>query len=267
MTANRFSTAAATASILLAGLVLGMGAHAQTPEVDWPPMLRIGTPGTVTGSFASTNGWAPLLESSIGATVRVIPVDSEANRYLRLAKQNQLELASISLGEAAYQVQGQDAYAAMPPKPLRIVWHHNDTPWALFVRGDSEYESVYDLKQAGVRVSVGSQSPAMTRVAKKALPGFLGMTPEEAEQKWEFVPAGSYGESCRAVTDGKADVAWCSPISAVITEMEGHPKGIRALDQPMSDKQAWKRWLDVRPTHIPSEITIGASSARGEVGS
>ena len=239
---------------------------ASADDFDWPSTIGIGTPGTESGSFASTNGWAPRLESHTGSTVRVIPEDSETTRYRRLTEREEFLLVSTSMAEARFQIEGVNQYVATPPNAQEIVWHHNDTPWAFVVRGDSDLESIEDLKQEGVRVSVSSQSPPMMQAVEEALPAFLGMTPEEAAEKWDFVPAGSYAANCRSVTEGRADVAWCSPISGLMSEMQGHPEGIRFLDQPIDDESAWEGWLNVRPTHVPSVIDMGVSEAIGTEG-
>lgn len=257
---------AAACLVAAFGLTAGISATAQADDYDWPRMLRIATPGTASGSFASTNGWGPVLQDQTGMTVRVVPEDSEPTRYTRLTQRNEFELASVSSAEVRFQMEGIDGYAGMQPAPMRIVWHHNDTPWGFVVRGDSDIETIYDLNREGVRVSLSSQSPPMMRTVREALPKFLGMTSEEAEEKWTFVPAGSYVENCRSVTDGRADVAWCAPISAVLSEMEGHPRGIRWLDQPLDDTEAWEGWLSVRPAHVPAEITMGVETARGTHG-
>ena len=244
-------------------LVFSPESFAQEKEFKWPRFLRIATPGTASASFASTNAWAPLLQGDTGTMARVIPEDSEPGRYERLAIKKEFELASISTADARFSREGIDAYSTLKGAPTRVVWHHNDTPWLFVVRGDSKFKTIYDLKQEGVKVSVSSQAPTMALAVKKALPAFLGWTPEEAEKNWIFVPSGSYAENCRSVTDGRADVAWVAPISSVLAEMSGHPKGIRFLGQPLDDKEGWEGWLKYRPTHIPSKINMGVSAAIG----
>ena len=258
-TGGRLGALALTITLPLSGLQV---AHAD--DYEWPQTIAIGTPGTASGSFASTNGWAPRLQSSTGATVRVVPEDSEPTRFRRLTERQEFDLVSTAMAEARFQTEGVNQYAEMPPAPQEIVWHHNDTPWAFIVRGDSDIESIDDLRREGVRVSVSTQAPPMMQAVQEALPAYLGMTPEEAAEMWDFVPAGSYGQNCRSVTEGRADVTWCATISAVISEMDGHPEGIRFLDQPLEDEEAWARWLEVRPTHVPAEIEMGAAS--GAVG-
>src|SRR5690606_6546337 len=120
-----------------------------------------GTPGTVTGSFASTNGWGPVLQEETGTNVRIVPEGSEAQRYRRLTERRDLTLSSVSSAELRFQIQGIGAYAAMPPVAQRIVWHHNDTPWGFVVAGDSDLHTMEDLKQAGVSVARGQFSPPM----------------------------------------------------------------------------------------------------------
>ena len=61
--------------LLVVILVLGSFGPAQAAAgakpFKWPPVFRIGTSGTETTSFASTNGWAPKLEGS-GKDISVV---------------------------------------------------------------------------------------------------------------------------------------------------------------------------------------------------
>ena len=232
-------------------------------DFQWPPVIRVGTPGTQTSSFASSNGWAPKLQAAIGTSVRVIPEDSEVRRYVRFTENKEFEVDSVSIADVGFAIQGDGGYADKRAYPMRLLWHHNDTPWGFVVRGDSKFKTLYDLKQKGVRVAVAQQSPPMIVAAQEALPAFLGWTKEEAKQNWVFVPAGSYAENCRTVTDGKADVSYVSPISSVTYEMEAHPKKIRWLPMPLTDKKGWKGWLKIRPTTIPTTLDWGVPSAIG----
>jgi TRAP transporter TAXI family solute receptor len=259
--------------VIISGFVIGMlvfnsvGLAQQTTskskEFQWPPVLKIATPGTLSGSFASTNAWAPKLQAAIGTMVRIIPEDVESRRYARFTEDKEFEVDSISMADASYGVQGEGGYADKRSYPVRILWHHNDTPWSFAVRGDSKFKTIYDLKKKGVKVAVSSQSPPMAVAVHEALPAFIGWTKEEAKQNWVFVPVGSYAENCRTVTDGKADVSYVSPISSVTFEMEAHPKKIRWLPMPLTDKGGWKRFLIFRPQTIPATIDWGVPSAVG----
>ncbi len=251
---------AAVGSIVV---TLGLSGAGIAQDYDWPRLLVIGTPGTSTGSFASTNGWGPALQKETGTTVRIVPEDSEPMRYKRLTDREDIAIASVSASEMAAQTEGIGGYAATKPVAQRILWHHNDTPWGHVVAGDSDIKTLQDIAKGGVRVTVGVFSPAIVSAMTEALPAFLGMTPEEAQEKITFVPASSYGENCRSVVEGKSDVAYCAPISSVLSEMEGAPGSIRWLEMDPDDKEGWDSYLDFRPMAIPTRIAMGVKTAQG----
>lgn len=228
-----------------------------------PRLLVIGTPGTQTGSFASTNGWAAIFQDQTDSAARIVPEDSETQRYKRLTDRRDITMSSVSAAEMRFQIQGIDAYAATKPVAQRLVWHHNDTPWGFVVSGDSDLNTIEDLSADGIRVAQGAFSPPMTTTVREAMPSYLGLSDSEAEATFEYVPASSYVENCRSVVEGKADVAWCSPISSVLSEMEGAPGGIRWLEMDIDDQESWARFLEHSPMSIPATINFGVSSAKG----
>jgi len=244
-------------------LTLGAASVAQAAEYDWPRLLVVGTPGTSSASFASTNGWGPLLQKNGGSTVRVVPEDSEVMRYRRLTQRRDIAISSVSAAEIRFQVQGIGGYASMEAVPQRVLWHHNDTPWGYVVAGDSDLKNIEDIKKGGVRVAKGMFSPPMIAAVTEALPAFVGMTPEQAKEKLEYVPASSYAENCRSVVEGKADVAYCAPVSSVLSEMEGAPGSIRWLSLENDNQEGWDGYLNYRPMLIPTEIDLGVSTAQG----
>jgi hypothetical protein len=252
------------ARLSLAGvLAFGSISLAHAAEYDMPHLLVIGTPGTSSGSFASSNGWGPILQQDLGINVRVVPEDSEVQRHRRLTERRDLALSSVSAAELRFQTQGIGHYATMTPVPQRVIWHHNDTPWGFVVSGDSDLHTMQDLKQDGLRVAQGQFSPPMIAAVRDALPAYLGMTPQEGADVFQFVPASSYVENCRTVTEGRADVAYCATISSVMAEMEGAPGGIRWLPMDLDNAQAWAGFLEHRPMVVPGTITMGVSSSKG----
>ncbi|MGR3321482.1 MAG: TAXI family TRAP transporter solute-binding subunit [Pseudooceanicola sp.] len=234
-------------------------------DFEWPRLLVIGTPSTSTGSFASTNGWAPVLQQETGMVVRVVPTGSEPERYKRLVEREDIQISSVSASEMRFQIQGITGYAAVPAKSMRMIWHHNDTPWGFVTSGNSDVQGLEDLKNGGVRFAQAASSPAMTEAVKVGIPAYLGMSPEEAEQTIEYIPTSSYGENCKSVVEGKADIAYCSPISSVLSEMEAAPGSIRWLPMP-ADNPGWDAYLDINPMLVPSEISVGVSTAKGVPG-
>ncbi len=245
------------------GAALAFATTSHADDYKWPRMLVVGTPGTASGSFASTNGWAPVLQQEKGITVRIVPEDNEPQRYRRLTDRRDIAMSSVSVAEFRFQVEGIGGYAVTKPVAQRILWHHNDSPWGYVVSGNSDLKTIDDIKRGGVRVAQGVFSPPMVASVRKALPGFLGIPEGEEDKVITYVPASSYAENCRSVVEGKADVAWCASISSVLSEMEGAPGGIRWLPLTLDNKEGWLRFLQHRPMLVPTTIDLGVSSARG----
>lgn len=259
---NRFRKAS-TKALGIVALSLGLAAPAAAQDFEWPRLLVIGTPGTSSGSFASTNGWGPILQKETGTVVRIVPEDSETQRYARLTDRKDIALSSVSAAEMRFQIQGLGGYAGAKPAAQRVLWHHNDTPWGYVVAGDSALQSIEDVKSQGARVTQGVFSPPMVTAVTDALPDFLDMSDEEVADKIIFVPASSYAENCRSVVEGKSDIAYCAPVSSVLSEMEGAPGSIRWLSLDPGNADGWSRYLEHRPMLIPTEISMGVSTAQG----
>ena len=247
----------------LVSICIVSGATAWADDFKWPSMLRIGTPSSQSGSFASTNGWAPILSKEKGINVRVVPEGSEFRRMDRAYVNKEFELNSQYITDTGMYYDGGGSFKVLRAAPIRIVWFHCDTPWGYAVRGDSELKTIYDIKKKGTRVAVATMAAGIMMTAKKALPAFVGMSPEEADAMWTWVPCGSYPDNCRTIPDGRADVAYVTPISSITSEMEAHPKGLRWLSMPAKDKEGWSRFMNYRTTAIPSKAGFGVKSAIG----
>lgn len=238
-------------------------AHAEALAYDMPHLLVIGTPGTSSGSFASTNGWGPMLQKDLGSNVRVVPEDSEVQRHRRVTERRDMALSSVSAAELRFQVEGIGHYATLAPVPQRVIWHHNDTPWTFVVSGDSDLHTMEDLNRDGLRIAQGQFSAPMRIAVGEGLPAYLGLTPEEGAERFNYVAASSYVENCRAVVEGRADVAYCASVSSVLAEMEGAPGGIRWLSMDLDNTKGWDRFLEYSPMAVPVTISMGVSSAKG----
>lgn len=244
-------------------LGLGLANASQAQDFKWPKLLAIGTASAQGATFASTNGWAPMLGKDAGITVRIVPEDSELQRYRRLNERRDIHLTSVTGTELRFQTEGIGGYAGAQPHAQRVVWHHADLPWGLVVSAKSDIQTTDDLKKGGVRVSDGVFSPGITLTVHKALPAYLGIPEDEVDKVLQFVPASSYPANCKAVTEGKADVAYCTPANPVAAELEAAPGGIRWLPMPVENEEGWAGYLSARPDAIPGMIEYGASSAKG----
>ncbi len=247
--------------------ILSSNSMAQT-TFNWPRELLITTPAVGTGSHASTSAWAAIMERMTGVKVRVLPDNAEGSRIQRLIS-GEVLLNSASQTEPLTYTEGSEGFITLPKGDMRVVWHHNDTPWGWAVRGDSEIKSIYDIKkllEAGkkVRVAVNTSSASMIIWAEEVLPAFLGILDnKELMKNYIKVPLGTYPANVKSIAEGKADVAMVATISPVTYEIEAHPKGLRWLDKPVADKKGWAEVVRLRPLTIPSKVGIGVKSAIG----
>lgn len=219
------------------------------------------TPGIGASAHTLPATVAPILEKDVGTIVRVVP---EAMDMLRISRfeEREFDIGVIGMTDMYSTMMGYGGSLAFPLGQRRALWNFSDTPWGVIVRGDSPLKTIYDIKaNKGVKVIVMVAAPGMVGM-KDALLAFLGITEEDVE----LVPLSSYAASVSAISEGKGDVAFASPISSVTQEIESTPRGIRWLDMPLEDKEGWLRWLSVIGTHIPAEMDQGVKSAQGHVG-
>src|SRR4030043_1937080 len=104
-----------------------------------------------------------------------------------------------------------------------------------YTAADSKINTIYDLKKGGFKVAVAVSDPGEQAICEDGLPAFLGLTREEADKLITWVKLGSWGEQTKAAIEGTADVSCVPAASASAYECAASPRGIRALDMPLSD--------------------------------
>ena len=258
--------------LLMALLVMGFAmeeAPAAPPASKsawkWPSTLTMVTTGADTGTFASCNGIAVLMEKSTKMKVRILPEGTSALRFEKLYNKA-ADLSSESSSSWEYSITGHKGFMAKELRPQRLFWFHYDTYWGYIVRADSPFKTIYDLKTAkGVKISVNTAIPSMVDVVKDGIPAFLGMSQAEANEHFVWVPCSSTSANILSVAEGKADVGYAASTSSGTIEAEAGPHGIRYLELPPNDKAAWKRFQAISgsSTRMPGVVTYGAKSLVG----
>jgi TRAP transporter TAXI family solute receptor len=254
--------------LITAILVMGFGvqeAPAAKSAWKWPSTLTIVTTGAGTGTFASCNGIAVVMAKTTGMKVRVLPEGTSAVRFEKLYKK-QANVSSESSSSWEDSITGNSGFASRELHGQRLFWLHYDTPWGYVVRADSPYKTIYDLKKVkGIRISVNTSIPSFVNAVKNGIPAFLGMSEAEANEHFVWVPCGSVAANVLSVAEGKVDVGYGASTSSGTIEAEAGPHGIRYLEMPPGDKEAWKRFQATPggSTRMPSAITYGAKSLIG----
>lgn len=246
-----------TASFVIVGLIFSISPPASAWQ--WPSTFTITTTGTATAGYAQTLSWGALLEEQTGMKVRVVPSDNYAERS-RAHKAGQSVLSINTITEVFTQMEGNETHATREggPYETRIFWSNARVPFGFIVSKDSDIKTIYDLKKKKPKIALFSPSPASVLHVK----ALLAMV-ELDEKDVIFVPVTTWGSSTKSVPEGKADVAFASPIAAVSHEAEASAKGIRWLELPKDDKEGLTRYSKVIPGLSFAACAKGVKSAHG----
>jgi TRAP transporter TAXI family solute receptor len=234
----------------------------------WPATLNIGTGGTGTVAYAVAVGLGSKLEQATGMKVRVTPSMSWAEG-LRNVKQGELDIIGVPMTEITqgFSLESpQYATETGGPFDLRLIWQFSTNPFGFIVRKDSDIKTIYDIRPEvkGPRKLSHLAGSASHTKGSKGLIYWLGL---DADKDAMLVPFSSYPSCIRAVTEGKVDYAYTSPIARIAYELEGSPQGIRWLDLPVDEDPAGrKRYSAVRPAILFAPFTEGVKSAIGKRG-
>ena len=235
-------------------------------KFEWPRSLAFGTDGVGSTCNTEMSAIAPVMEKTTGMRVRILPDENQARVTYNLIK-DQFDFQAGAVSDTTIFHRGQAQGLVFEKGRVSLVWQLCDPPYAFYTTPGSGLETIYDIKtKPGVRLSFMEPSPAVTLCMKEALPGFLGWTPEEAEQHVTYVPLGSWGAHIKAPVDGAADVTYFSCAAASAYELEAYPGGIHILDMPLDDAAGWKGFLSLRPGTSPTKIGYGIETSLGHIG-
>jgi TRAP-type uncharacterized transport system substrate-binding protein len=111
------------------------------------------------------------------------------------------------------------------------------------VRGDSEIETIYDIKP-GHSIVYFTFIPGAKEGYPYGLVDWIGLNYDDIE----WFPGASYGASIRAVSQGQADIVWCFPTSPDVMEAAAGPHGVRILELPADrDPEGAAKMLAIKP--------------------
>lgn len=226
----------------------------------WPQRLHIAAPGR--SGLAKYVSWTSMMEADTGMVIRVVP-QADHRSAMEALRTGEMLLSSGSKTVIRDLVEARGEYAAPDsgPFPIRITWVHDLANSGFFVRGDSSIQTLYDIGP-GTRLSVWNESPS-TLNPYRALLAWAQV--EEEDISW--VNAGSFEGAMRAVSEGRADVAFGFPTSPIMTELAAAPRGIRFLNlNAVEDPTGAARWQTVAPLYSFGPITTGLQEAIGTWG-
>jgi TRAP-type uncharacterized transport system substrate-binding protein len=215
------------------------GTTTPTGEWKWPDVVYVTAQGQ--SGMAKYVSWTSIMEADTGMSIRVIP-ESSALKEVQNLKSGKMFLGSGSKSAMRNQIEALEDYAMRDAGPYMFgaAWVHDLAHSAFFVRGDSAIKTIYDIKP-GTKFGVWDMKESTLNPTKSLL-AWLQIDPKDVV----FVNAGSYDGTMRAVAEGRADVAFCFPVSPAVFEASSAPQGIRFLDlNSDKDPAGAKRWQAV----------------------
>lgn len=248
-----------TGAALALGLVGGTAAQAQD-SYTWPDYFTVVTPIVGTANHSLGVAWTSEFSAQTESRARVLPAPNGYARAQWLANGDGM-IAMMQASDYFDQMEAREGFATVEggPADTRVAVMNMITPWGYMVRGDSDIESFEDIGP-GTRIAF-SPSSAFLVSGVDALLAYRGLDRDDVE----LVEVGNYGANTRIVVEGRADVAFTSPLSGTSYEAEAGPNGIDWLPLPErdADPEAFARYRAAQPGYVPSETVSGVKSAIG----
>lgn len=246
-------------SALALGVSAGIGG-ASADDYKWPSYFTVITPIVGSANHSLAVAWTTEFTAQTGIRVAIKPAP---NGYARPEWLNTGE-GDISLMQASEYFDQMDAVEGFMtreggPSDTRVATMNLITPWGYIVRGDGKVKSFTDINKDTTVAYTASSS--FLAGGMEALLAYSDMTSDDVNK----IETSNYGANTAVVTEGRAEVAFTSPISGTSYEAEATPGGITWLPLPKKeeDPEAFARYRAKAVGYIPATITAGTKSSLG----
>lgn len=246
--------------VMVFGLVAVSGSYAADNTFKWPDFIKIGTPRVGTGNHSIAAAWSAEFSAATKVRARVLPAPNGYARSEWLTTK-QVDLSLFQASDYIEQMDGIEGYASKTAGPAdsRAIYISLVTPWGFMVRGDSKIKTFEDVGPGTKVAWYGGSSFIMTGI--KALLAMKGLTIDDVT----LVEVGSYGANSKVIAEGRADVAFTSPLSDLNYEVAANPKGVRWLEIPSKQEnpKAYNAYRALQAGYSIVPVRSGHSSAHG----
>lgn len=254
---RRFVLASAMAIGVSAGAISAATAQ---DDYKWPSYFTVITPIVGSANHSLAVAWTTEFTAQTGIRVAIKPAP---NGYARPEWLNTDE-GEISLMQASEYFDQMDAAEGFMtrqggPSDTRVATMNLITPWGYMVRNDGKVKSFTDVnKDTNVAYTASSSFLAG---GMEALLNYNGLTSGDVRK----VETSNYGANTAVVTEGRAEVAFTSPLSGTSYEAEATPGGVTWLPLPKKeeDPEAFARYRAKNVGYIPADTTSGTKSSIG----
>jgi uncharacterized protein len=221
-----------SATIAITCAIVATAAHA--------PTISIGTSSQGSSNNALGNALGKVMTDTAGLRARVVPFGG-GQQFLPLINKKELEMAIPSATDALFAYQGKKAFAGNPSPNLRAIATVFPYYIGWYVKKDSPYKKLADLK--GKKVPVGFNANSAQRTV------FLAGLAAEGLKESDFVgvPVAHVVRAADDFMQGKIEASTFAIGSGKMSEVDAKVGGIRWLN--MTDTpEAEKRLKEIMPT-------------------
>lgn len=240
-------------SAVIAGIAFAAPANAEKPD-------SISIAGNKPGSamHAEITGIADAVDKKFGTKIRAIPVGNAVGRAVALKNGKTDIWMSCSAYYTAFEGIGDFAAQNWGPQDIRVlILANRRNNFSLATSKESPINTVADVKGKRMAWVVGNSGINMQTEAYLA---HGGLTLDDVE----LVKFPGYVASLRGVISGQTDVVMAANSSSATREIAASPGGLKWINIPHADKDAWKEVQRRAPFLAPLVITGGPGLNDGE---
>ncbi len=246
---------------LAAGVALALATTAaMAQDFKWPDYFTVVTPIVGTANHSLGVAWTSEFSAQTSSRARVLPAPNGYSRAQWLVT-GEGDIAMLQASDYFDQMDAVEGFAVEQggPADTRVAVMNMVTPWSYMVRGDSDIQSFADIGP-DTRVAFAASSTFLMS-GVDALLAYNGLTRDDVQ----LVEVGNYGANTKIVVEGRADVAFTSPLSGTSYEAEANPNGIRwlPLPDPAEDPEAFARYRAIMTGYVTAETVSGVATALG----
>lgn len=233
--------------LVATGLALGLATMAGAQTIN----MGAGQQGS--RNYATNSAVASLLTEN-GLTVRLESYGG-SGAFLPLINAGDLDLVAVPAADFYDAYTGGEVFGGMVQDNLRVVAALVPAPTGIFVRADSDIDSIEDI--AGHKIGYGYTSQPTIRNDIDALLANAGLSIDDMEQV--LVP--SISANADEFIAGNIDIGFFSLQAGKILEVDAAVDGIRFIDLNADDEA-----LERQKAKSPVSYVMTVPAAEGQVG-
>jgi uncharacterized protein len=209
---------------LLFAVVLGVSSQIGSASAQQPIAIAAPKAGSIYNSTAAAIGKVLAEKAGLKMTIQAMGGSSQ---YLPIINAGELPFGIANVYETSLGVKGEDYFKGRPTSNIRSVAILYPLRHTVFVRKDSPYKTLKDLK--GTRAPVGFASQKILTAVTDAVFATVGLS---LEKDFKGVNTANIISQANAFKEGRTDFFVFALGAGKIKEVDAAVGGVRALSIP-----------------------------------